>query len=40
MQHPTHYRTIQIEGLSIFYREAGPRDCTARLILDFAEELR
>ena len=32
---PTFYRTIEIDGLSIFYREAGPNDaprfscCTA-----------
>jgi hypothetical protein len=25
MEHPTFYRTIQIDGLSIFYREAGPK---------------
>ena len=33
MQYPTHYRTTQIEGLSIFYREAGPRDAPAMLLL-------
>ena len=26
MEHPTFYRTKQIDGLSIFYREAGPKD--------------
>src|SRR5258708_39212343 len=26
VEYPTFYRTIQIDGLSIFYREAGPRD--------------
>ena len=26
MEHPTSYRTIQVDGLSIFYREAGPTD--------------
>ena len=26
MEHPVSYRTIQIDGLSIFYREAGPKD--------------
>jgi len=31
VQHPTFYRTVQIDGLSIFYREAGPK--TARTIL-------
>jgi pimeloyl-ACP methyl ester carboxylesterase len=33
MQHPTHYRTIQIDGLSIFYREAGAKDAPAILLL-------
>src|SRR4029077_17204765 len=32
MEHPTFYRTIQIDGLSFFYREAGPKDA-ARLLL-------
>jgi len=26
VKHPTLYRTVQIDGLSIFYREAGPKD--------------
>ncbi|MGA8595001.1 MAG: hypothetical protein WB676_09680 [Bryobacteraceae bacterium] len=26
MKYPTFYRTIQIDGLSFFYREAGPSD--------------
>jgi hypothetical protein len=26
MKNPTACRTIQIDGLSIFYREAGPKD--------------
>ena len=26
MEHPTFYRTTPIDGLSIFYREAGPKD--------------
>ena len=30
---PTSYRTIQIDGLSIFYREAGPQDKDAETIL-------
>ena len=25
----TRYRTVQIDGLSIFYREAGPKDADA-----------
>ncbi len=27
------YRTVQVDGLSIFYREAGPRDAPAILLL-------
>jgi pimeloyl-ACP methyl ester carboxylesterase len=30
---PTLYRTIQIDGLSIFYREAGPKDAPTLLLL-------
>jgi pimeloyl-ACP methyl ester carboxylesterase len=33
VEHPTFYRTIQIDGLSIFYREAGPKDAPALLLL-------
>jgi pimeloyl-ACP methyl ester carboxylesterase len=33
MQHPTFYRAIQIDGLSIFYREAGPKDAPLLLLL-------
>ena len=33
MQYPTSYRTAQIEGLSIFYREAGPQDAPTLLLL-------
>jgi hypothetical protein len=33
MEHPTFYRTIQIDGLSIFYREAGPKDAPTLLLL-------
>jgi pimeloyl-ACP methyl ester carboxylesterase len=33
MQHPTFYRTTQIGGLSIFYREAGPKDAPTILLL-------
>ena len=29
MKHGTFYRTIQVDGLSIFYREAGPKDAPA-----------
>lgn len=31
--HPTFYRTIQIDGLSIFYREAGPAGAPTLLLL-------
>ncbi len=33
MKHTTFYRTIQITGLSIFYREAGPKDAPTHLLL-------
>ena len=33
MEHSTFYRTIQIDGLSIFYREAGPKDAPTLLLL-------
>src|SRR3954471_9821347 len=33
VEHPTFYRTIQIDGLSIFYREAGPKDGATILLL-------
>ncbi len=33
MKYPTQYRTLQIDGLSIFYREAGPKDAPALLLL-------
>ena len=33
MGHPTYYRTTQIDGLSIFYREAGPKDAPTLLLL-------
>ena len=33
MEHPIFYRTIQIDGLSIFYREAGPKDAPTLLLL-------
>src|ERR1700730_12314025 len=33
MEHPTFYRTTRIDGLSIFYREAGPKDAPALLLL-------
>jgi pimeloyl-ACP methyl ester carboxylesterase len=33
VKHPTLYRTIQVDGLSIFYREAGPKDAPTLLLL-------
>jgi pimeloyl-ACP methyl ester carboxylesterase len=33
MKYPTFYRTIQIDGLSIFYREAGPKDVPTLVLL-------
>src|ERR1700720_3927720 len=33
VEHPTVYRAIQIDGLSIFYREAGPKDAPTLLLL-------
>jgi len=33
VEHPTSYRTLQIDGLNIFYREAGPTDAPALLLL-------
>ena len=32
-KYPTHYRTVAIDGLSIFYREAGPKDGPTILLL-------
>ena len=33
MEQPTFYRVIQIDGLSIFYREAGAKDAPTLLLL-------
>jgi len=33
MVHPTFYRSVQVDGLSIFYREAGPKDAATLLLL-------
>ena len=33
MQNPTFYRTVQIDGLSLFYREAGPKAAPTILLL-------
>jgi pimeloyl-ACP methyl ester carboxylesterase len=33
MDHSTFYRTTEIDGLSIFYREAGPKDAPTLLLL-------
>jgi pimeloyl-ACP methyl ester carboxylesterase len=32
-KYPTYYRTVAIDGLSIFYREAGPKDGPTILLL-------
>ena len=33
MQHPVCYRTAQVDGVSIFYREAGPADAPVLVLL-------
>ena len=33
MEHPPFYRTLQLDGRSIFFREAGPRDAPTLLLL-------
>jgi pimeloyl-ACP methyl ester carboxylesterase len=33
VQYPTLYRTVQIAGLSLFYRDAGPKDAPTILLL-------
>jgi pimeloyl-ACP methyl ester carboxylesterase len=33
MRHPIFHRTVQVDGLSIFYREAGPQDAPILLLL-------
>ena len=33
MNNPTFYRTLQVDGLSIFYREGGPKNAPALLLL-------
>jgi pimeloyl-ACP methyl ester carboxylesterase len=33
VQHPTYYRGTQVDGLSIFYREAGAKDAPTLLLL-------
>ena len=33
MQHTTLYRTTQVDGVSVFYREAGPEDAPTLLLL-------
>ena len=32
-QHQTMHRTVEIDGLEIFYREAGPADASTVLLL-------
>jgi pimeloyl-ACP methyl ester carboxylesterase len=33
MREPVFYRTIKVDGLTIFYREAGPPDAPVLLLL-------
>jgi pimeloyl-ACP methyl ester carboxylesterase len=33
MVHHTSYRTVKVDGLAIFYREAGPKDAPTLLLL-------
>src|SRR6266516_7537854 len=33
VEHPTFYRTTQIDGLSVSYRAAGPKDAPTILLL-------
>ena len=33
LTYPTCYRTVKVDGLSIFYREAGPKDSSTILLL-------
>lgn len=33
MMHPTAYRNVQVDGLNIFFREAGPKDAPTLLLL-------
>ena len=33
MEHQVFYRTVKVDGLSIFYREAGPKDAPTILLL-------
>src|SRR5450755_4612051 len=32
-QQPISYRTVQVDGLSIFYRDAGPKDAPTIVLL-------
>jgi pimeloyl-ACP methyl ester carboxylesterase len=33
MKYPVYYRTVEVDGVSIFYREAGPKDAPTLLLL-------
>ena len=33
MDHPVLYRTVKVDGLTVFYREAGPKDAPILLLL-------
>ena len=35
MERPTFYRRIQLDRLSIFYREAGPKNALTVLVLQW-----
>ena len=37
--HPTFYRTVEVDGLSIFYREAGPKDAPTLLLLHHTDRI-
>ena len=39
-RYPTYYRTTTINGLSIFYREAGPKEGATILLLTACRHLR
>ena len=41
MNNPTFYRTLQVDGISMFYREAGPKGApTAALVENSGDDLR
>ena len=36
MEQQVFYRTVKVDGLSIFYREAGPKDAPTHLLAAWA----